>query len=152
MYTFIKGLGTKSIVTAVCVIILVLAGSVRFLYNANNSKLTENATLKADNVVMQQNEVFTEKSAVITDQTVTKMVDDSVKAKTATEKLRKESQHEYAKKVVPAASEGVSANSDPNGDERAGIVAGGLLKNYCRIRPEDPDCRALGSAVGLPDR
>lgn len=149
MLTFIKGFGVKAIAITVGLIITILVGTTVFYYKANNSHLVENGALKSDNVIMQQNEVFQESSAEITDQVVRDFVVDTMKANTATEKLRTESIHEYVQTVEVQKDGDNSKASDPNGDIRVAKLAKRLHDNYCRIRPEDPDCNPVNSVDGL---
>lgn len=152
MFTIIKSIGTKTIAIVVCVVITMLLATTYFLYNSNNNKATENGVLKTENVTMRQNEVFTEKSAKITDTVVSDYVEKSVKANTSSEKLRKESLNEYAKKVEMASDGSSEQDSRRAGDERVAKLARSLHANYCRIRPEDADCRTIDTDSGLRDK
>lgn len=152
MFTFLKGYGTKVIVTAVCVVVIILGSTVAFLYRSNNNKLVENGALKSNVATMQQNEVFTEKSAKITDTVVSSYVEQTTKANIASEKLRKESINEYVKPVAPYRGQVSEDERRDSDDERVAKLANRLLENYCRIRPEDTDCRALNPTPGLSHR
>lgn len=149
MFTFIKGIGFKAIAITVSVIITILVGTTVFYYKANNSRLVENGALKSDNVVMQQNEVFQEFSAKITDKVVNDFVVETMKANTATEKLRTESIHDYLQTIEVQKDGDNSKASDSNGDIRVARLAKRLHDNYCRIRPKDPDCNPVDSVDGL---
>ncbi len=149
MFTFIKGFSTKAIVITVSIIIAILISTTVFYYKANKSQLVENGSLKNDNVVMQQNEVFQEASAAITDKVVKDYVEETMKANSATEKLRTESIHEYVQTIEVQKEEGSSKVSDPNGDIRVAKLANRLLENYCRIRPQDPDCNSSNPVNGM---
>lgn len=149
MLTFFKGFGTKTIVVAVCLVVMILASIVAFLYRSNNNKLVENGSLKTEVATMQQNEAFTEKSIKITDAVVTDYVEQTAKANITSEKLRKESIHEYVMHVEPfngSKPEDERRNAD---DERVAKLANRLLENYCRIRPKDSDCVTVGANSGL---
>lgn len=153
MFGLIKGFSTKTIATVVCTIIVILALTTVYLYRSNNNKLVENGSLKTDNVVLQQNEVFLESSAQITDKVVKEFVEETTKANTAAEKLRKESIHEYVTNKGTFKDGDVRQDIDTdNGNERVALLANRLLENYCRIRPEDPDCDTLNPNTRLSDR
>lgn len=152
MLDLIKGFGTKTIAAVVCVVVVILLSATVALYKSNNSKATENGALKVDNVTLQQNEAYTEASIKVTDKVVTEYVDESTKAKSASEKLRKESLNEYVKKVEPAKDGSSEQDARRAGDERVALLARRLHENYCRIRPEDNDCRTNSTDSGLPDR
>lgn len=140
MFTLLKGFSTKTIAIVVGVVIAVLLASSVFFYKSNKKAILENGSLKTENVIMQQNEDFMEKSSVITDQIVSDFVTETRESNNVTEKLRKESIHEYVKKVEPTKQVEPERVDPAVGAERVAGLANSMHENYCRARPKDAIC------------
>lgn len=141
MFTLLKGASTKIFVV---VILILLMGSFG-LWKLYTNNLVENGSLQTENGTLQQNVTHVEQSAKITDSVVTDYVTEAKASQLATDTLRKETIHEYVKKIEPVvpAKETTPKSAVPDGADRVGILADRMHENYCRARPKDTRCSAV---------
>lgn len=141
MFTLLKGAPIKILV----IIILLLAMGSFGLWKLYTSNLVENGSLQTENGTLQQNVIHVEQSAKITDRVVTDYATEAKASQLATANLRKETIHEYVKKIEPVVpAKETSPKSDvPDGADRVGILADRMHENYCRARPQDTRCSAV---------
>lgn len=141
MFTLLKGAPIKILV----IIILLLAMGSFGLWKLYTSNLVENGSLQTENGTLQQNVIHVEQSAKITDRVVTDYATEAKASQLATANLRKETIHEYVKKIEPVvpAKETSSKDDVPDGADRVGILADRMHENYCRARPQDTRCSAV---------
>lgn len=140
MLKLLKGLGTKTIVAIISMVIITLWMSTAFFYNTSKKVEAVNTTLTNSNIQLESNLDSLNKSILITDKVVSDFVEKSNEIKTTTEKLRKESIHEYIKQVEPKRSTVHEPGDSSNGSERVTQLALSMHKNYCRARSNDPVC------------
>lgn len=141
MFTLLKSASTKVFVS----IILILAVGSFGLWKLYTGSLVENGSLQTENGTLQQNVIHVEESAKITDSVVTDYATEANKSQQATANLRKETIHEYVKKIEPVvpAKETTPKSDVPDGADRVGILADRMHENYCRARPQDTRCGAV---------
>lgn len=141
MFTLLKSASTKIFVTVILVLLLGSYG----LWKLYTNNLVENGSLQTENGTLQQNVTHVEQSAKITDSVVTDYVTEAKASQLATDNLRKETIHEYVKKIEPVvpAKETTPKTDVPDGADRVGILADRMHENYCRARPQDTRCSAV---------
>lgn len=137
---------------AIGVLIIVLLSTSIFYYKANNSNLVKNGNLQTNNEILKQNEKYFESSSAITDTVVKDFVTETTRANIAVEQLRKQSIDEYIQNSETFREGDIRKELDSPNDQRITNIANRLLKNYCRIRPEDPDCHSVNTDNGMSNR
>ena len=141
MFTLLKGASTKIFVTIILVLVMGSFG----LWKLYTGNLVETGSLQTENGILQQNVVHTEQSAEITDSVVTHYATEAKTSQLATDNLRKETIHEYVKKIEPVvpAKKTTLPSDVPDGADRVGVLADRMHENYCRARPQDTRCSAV---------